>query len=176
MEAGFCINSSVLAEAIRSADTAQLPQFLWAIEQTERRPPFPSRMLLLSKLRRIYDESEPRSRERLHASLALLPVDSTQADYLSDRLLDAQPHEFLVIRDALVRHEGILRDKLWHVVESPEKGKESQRLRAAAALRCECRLPPRCWRLKYPPAKKHRTSRKDEISAKSSGAGRSYRC
>jgi formylglycine-generating enzyme required for sulfatase activity len=134
MEAGFCINSSVLAEAIRSSDTAQLPQFLWAIEQMERRPPFPSRMLLLSKLRRIYDESEPRSRERLHASLALLPVDSTQADYLSDRLLDAQPHEFLVIRGALGRHEGIPRDKLWHVVEAPEKGKESQRLRAAAAL------------------------------------------
>jgi formylglycine-generating enzyme required for sulfatase activity len=67
-----------------------------------------------------------------------LPVDSAQADYLSDRLLDAQPHEFLVIRDALARHGDIhgdiLRDKLWHVVEAPEKGRSSQRLRAAAAL------------------------------------------
>ncbi len=61
-------------------------------------------------------------------------MDDTQVTYLSDRLLDAKPHEVPVIRDALAPHKDELLDKLWAVVESPEKGKESQRLRAAAAL------------------------------------------
>ena len=77
---------------------------------------------------------QAKSRQKLHASLALLPVDATQVDYLYGRLLDAEPHEVPVIRDALAPHKDDLLDKLWAVVEKPEKGKESQRLRAAAAL------------------------------------------
>lgn len=74
------------------------------------------------------------SRKQLHASLALLPVDATQVEYLYGRLLDAEPHEVPVIRDALAPHKDALLNKLWAVVESPENGKESQRLRAASAL------------------------------------------
>ena len=74
------------------------------------------------------------ARKQLHASLALLPVDASQVEYLYGRLLDAEPHEVPVIRDALAPHKDELLDKLWAVVETPEKGKESQRLRAAAAL------------------------------------------
>ncbi len=73
-------------------------------------------------------------RQRLHASLALLPVDRAQVDYLFGRLLDAGPHEVPVIRDALAQYKTSLLEKLWAVVERPERGKESQRLRAAAAL------------------------------------------
>ncbi len=61
-------------------------------------------------------------------------MDATQVDYLYGRLLDAEPQEVPVIRDALAPHKDDLLDKLWAVVETPEKGKESQRLRAAAAL------------------------------------------
>src|SRR5262249_1287102 len=50
------------------------------------------------------------------------------------RLLDADPHEVPVIRDALAPHKDDLQEKLWAGIEKPEKGKESQRLRAAAAL------------------------------------------
>ncbi len=39
-----------------------------------------------------------------------------------------------MIRDALAPHKDELLDKLWAVAEKPDKGKESQRLRAAAAL------------------------------------------
>ena len=74
------------------------------------------------------------ARRRLRASLALLPVDPAQVDFLYTRLLDAEPQEVLVIRDALVPRKDSLLDKLWSVVESPEKDKDSQRLRAAAAL------------------------------------------
>jgi formylglycine-generating enzyme required for sulfatase activity len=134
MELWLLANVHLLVDALKSTDTAQLPQMLVPIEQVEHGPSFPSRMLLLSGLRRMYAESEPGSRERLHASLALLPVDETQVDYLYGRLLDAKPNEVPVIRDALAPYKEQLLDKLWAVVESPEKGQESQRLRAAAAL------------------------------------------
>jgi hypothetical protein len=85
-------------------------------------------------LRREYGEAAMNSRRKLHASLALLPVDATQVDYLCGRLLDAVPQEVLVIRDALAPHKDTLLDRLWAVVDRPEKAKESQRLRAASAL------------------------------------------
>jgi formylglycine-generating enzyme required for sulfatase activity len=74
------------------------------------------------------------SREKLHTSLALLPVDPGPVDYLYGRLLDATPNEVPVIRDFLAPHKDSLLDKLWAVAEAPEKGKESQRLRSAAAM------------------------------------------
>lgn len=79
-------------------------------------------------------EGSQDTQKQLHASLALLPVDSTQIDYLYGRLLDAVPLEVPVIRKALLPYQEGLRDKLWAVVEHPPKGRESQRLRAAAAL------------------------------------------
>ncbi|MFL5340508.1 MAG: SUMF1/EgtB/PvdO family nonheme iron enzyme, partial [Gemmataceae bacterium] len=72
--------------------------------------------------------------KQLHASLALLPVDATQVAYLHRRLLDADPQDVPVIRDALAPHKDALLDRLWAVAEAPEKGKEPQRLRAASAL------------------------------------------
>jgi serine/threonine protein kinase/formylglycine-generating enzyme required for sulfatase activity len=74
------------------------------------------------------------SQQKLHISLALLPVDPFQVEYLYGRLLDAQPHEVPVICDALALHKETLIEKLWAVVENPENGKDSQRLRASAAL------------------------------------------
>ncbi len=79
-------------------------------------------------------EADKDARKQLHASLALLPVDGTQVAYLYDRLLDAEPHEVPVIRDALAAHKDALLEKLWVVALKPEKGKEPERLRAAAAL------------------------------------------
>ncbi len=96
----------------------------------------PYRRWLDPLLQNAYQEAKANNdaRKALHASLALLPVDATQVDYLSGRLLNAVPNEVPVIRDALAPHKDALLDKLWAVVEGPEKGKESQRLRAASAL------------------------------------------
>jgi formylglycine-generating enzyme required for sulfatase activity len=96
----------------------------------------PYRRWLDPLLRDSYEEAEARQyrAKQLHASLALLPVDTSQAAYLYGRLLDAQPGEVAVIRDALASHKDELLDKLWAVVEAPDKNQESQRLRAAAAL------------------------------------------
>ena len=79
-------------------------------------------------------EADKDARKQLHASLALLPVDGTQVPYLYDRLLNAEPHEVPVIRDALAAHKDDLLENLWVVALKPEKGKEPERLRAAAAL------------------------------------------
>jgi serine/threonine protein kinase/formylglycine-generating enzyme required for sulfatase activity len=73
-------------------------------------------------------------RKHLHVSLALLPVDPGQVNYLYERLLDAQPHAVPVLRDALAPHQAELLNRLWLAVEKPEKGKEQKRMRAAAAL------------------------------------------
>jgi eukaryotic-like serine/threonine-protein kinase len=80
------------------------------------------------------DKAAASSRPKLHVSLALLPVNAGQVAYLYDRLLDAEPWEVPVIRDALLPHKDALLDKLWAVAKKPERGKEAQRLRAAAAL------------------------------------------
>ena len=68
-----------------------------------------------------------------HASLALLPVDATQVDYLFNRLLKATPSELPVLRDALKTHRSTLTPKLWTVLESAKPG-DASLLPAASAL------------------------------------------
>jgi eukaryotic-like serine/threonine-protein kinase len=74
------------------------------------------------------------SREKLNTSLALLPVDRGQVEFLYRRLLAAAPNEVPVIRDALAPYESALRDRLWSVIETTANDKQSMRLRSAAAL------------------------------------------
>jgi formylglycine-generating enzyme required for sulfatase activity len=74
------------------------------------------------------------SRQKLHTSLALLPEDPNQVDYLLDRLLRAEPHEVPVLREALAPYKERLLGRLWASVERPAAGQEQRRLRAACAL------------------------------------------
>ena len=84
------------------------------------------------KLRQIAEDPVVDSKERLHASLALLPVDKGQIDYLYLRLLEAAPTELPVIRDALKPYRERLVDRLWNVLEQSEE--DGQYLQAASAL------------------------------------------
>jgi formylglycine-generating enzyme required for sulfatase activity len=59
------------------------------------------------------------SSRRLRASLALLPADPAQIEYLFDRMLDAEPADLLVIRDALKGSRGVLDVRLWGLLEDP---------------------------------------------------------
>jgi formylglycine-generating enzyme required for sulfatase activity len=115
-----------LVELILTVDTPHVAAYI--AELTKHR------QLSDPMLREFYDEAPPKSPRKLHASLALLPVDPGQVDYLHGRLLDADLQELPVIVGALAAHKDRLKDRLWAVVEKPAKGKESQRLRAAAAL------------------------------------------
>jgi serine/threonine protein kinase/formylglycine-generating enzyme required for sulfatase activity len=115
-----------LVQRLLDADTAQVPGIVAEMADY--------RQWTDPLLREQNDKAANKPRQKLHASLALLPVDGAQASYLYDRLLDAAPHEVPVIRDALDSHKGDVLEKLWAVALKPEKGKETERLRAAAAL------------------------------------------
>ncbi len=78
-------------------------------------------------------EKENDPRKQLHASLALLPVDSGQVEYLYGRLLQGQPQEVIVIREALSNHRQDLTERLWKLLENPQNDQD-QRFRAACAL------------------------------------------
>ncbi|HKB36043.1 MAG TPA: ATP-binding protein, partial [Gemmataceae bacterium] len=86
-------------------------------------------------LRNAYAEAQAKgdARKRLHASLALLPVDAGQVEYLYERLLAAEPHEVIVLREALRPHADALNERLWKVLEDV-KSVPGKRLRAACAL------------------------------------------
>ena len=81
----------------------------------------------------LVQSTDDHSREHLHASLALLPVDASQVDYLFNRLLTATPSELPVLRDALKPHRSTLTPKLWTVLESAKPG-DASLLPAASAL------------------------------------------
>src|SRR5262249_34326145 len=115
-----------LVQGLLSADTSQVPDLVTQMAEYRK---WADRLL-----RQEIDKAAAGSRQKLHASMALLPVDAAQVDYLHLRLLDAEPSEVAVIRGVLDPHKEVLVEKLWAVIEVPVKGKESQRLRAAAAL------------------------------------------
>ena len=87
--------------------------------------------LLRESYARAEKENDPR--RRLHASLALLPVDSGQADYLYGRLLQGSPQEVVVIREALSGRKQDIEGRLWSLLQDPTRDQD-QRLRAACAL------------------------------------------
>jgi serine/threonine protein kinase/formylglycine-generating enzyme required for sulfatase activity len=95
----------------------------------------PYRHWLNPLLRDAYAEAEKNqdARRQLHASLALLPADAGQVNYLRDRLLRADPEELVVIRDALNGHNGGLAEGLWAILANPRHDLE-ERIRAAGAL------------------------------------------
>ncbi len=126
---GFQVHGGSRAESLLillgAADTSDVPKIVAELE--------PYRRWANPILRRMTaPDADPKV--RLHASLALLPVDPGQVDYLYGRLLDAAPHEVPVLRDALLPHKQELLDRLWAIVEQPARGQEQQRLRAACAL------------------------------------------
>jgi formylglycine-generating enzyme required for sulfatase activity len=86
-----------------------------------------------ASLRDELDDRSASPREKLHASLALLPIDATQVEYLFDRLSKAAPGELPVLRDALRPHRFTLTPKLWAVLESAKPG-DPRLLPGASAL------------------------------------------
>jgi serine/threonine protein kinase/formylglycine-generating enzyme required for sulfatase activity len=114
-----------LVQRLLDADPPQLPDIVAAMR--EYRPWVdPS---LKSELKKASADS----RQKLHASLALLAVDATQLDYLFGRLTKAAPSEVSVLRDALRTHGSVLTPKLWAVLEAV-KPSDAAVLPGASAL------------------------------------------
>jgi len=116
-------------DTLMAADTADTTKVREYIEEVSKYGRWAAPML-----REIVDRFPDDSKEKLHASLALLQSDPSQVDFLSTRLLEATPSQVPIIVAGLAPDKDQLLEKLWAVVETPAKGRESQRLRAASAL------------------------------------------
>jgi formylglycine-generating enzyme required for sulfatase activity/tRNA A-37 threonylcarbamoyl transferase component Bud32 len=117
--------AAVLVRSLRTTDTAHVPPVLEELAGYRRRAD--------AAIRQLLEESAPASRERLHASLALLPSDSDQVPFLTQRLLAASPEELLVVRDALRPHRDEVAPLLWPLLGDPAED-AGRRLRSACAL------------------------------------------
>jgi eukaryotic-like serine/threonine-protein kinase len=93
----------------------------------------PYRRWLTAGLRETHAAAGDDTKDKLHASLALLPVDDTHKEYLIGRLLKGGPEEVLEIRAALRPHAEDLETGLWAELE--ERGADPIKpLRTACAL------------------------------------------
>ena len=82
-----------LVQALLKADTSQVPGIVQGLGNYRRWAD--------PELRRTVADGAADPRAKLHASLALLPVDRGQVAFLEARLLDAAPADLPVLRDAL---------------------------------------------------------------------------
>jgi serine/threonine protein kinase/formylglycine-generating enzyme required for sulfatase activity len=114
-----------LVERLLDAETPQVPDIVGAMRDYHQWVD-PS---LWSELNKRTDDS----RQKLHASLALLPVDATQVEYLYSRLIKSTLTELPVLRDALSPYRATLTAKLWTKLESAKPG-DASLLPSAGAL------------------------------------------
>jgi serine/threonine protein kinase/formylglycine-generating enzyme required for sulfatase activity len=125
IEAYGNLRASSLVDALRTASTTGVPALVRQLDAFRHwaNP----RLKLLAQI------DDDTSLEKLHASLALLPVDPSQSAFLERRLLVASPTDLAVIRDTLKPHQKGLVPRLWNVLEHARPGDENL-LPAAGAL------------------------------------------
>ncbi len=115
----------------------------------------PFRDEILPQLRQFLQQPDLSENERLRLSLAMVAEDEGQVEYLCDRLLTAEPAEFLVIRAALVPHRDELAAGMWRTLEEkpmPDAGEEArealaQRQANAAVTLMKMNQPEKVWPL-----------------------------
>ena len=114
-----------LVRQLRTAEITEVPDIVLAMQPVHFFTDRANRNALRSK-----DEDQ-----KLRASLALLPVDTSQVNYLFNRLIKIKdkPSELRVLRDALKTHLSTLTPKLWTVLESAKPG-DANLLPSASAL------------------------------------------
>jgi serine/threonine protein kinase/formylglycine-generating enzyme required for sulfatase activity len=117
--------ASSLVASLKTASTADVEPIIELLSRYRR--------WAQPRLVHLLGESAKTSREHLHASLALLPVDQSQAGYLYDRLLTADPVELPVIWKLMRENHQVPVDQLWNVLNDP-KTEPDLRFRAACAL------------------------------------------
>jgi len=135
-EASRATAASGLVQQLLKADTVQVPGIVQAIGSYHR-------FADLELRRAIAESSDPKA--KLHASLALLPVDPIQADYLANRLLNASPLELMVIWRILKDHRQAPVDRLRSKLDDSEADPD-HRFRAACALvNSDAALSDKSW-------------------------------
>jgi serine/threonine protein kinase/formylglycine-generating enzyme required for sulfatase activity len=121
------LRAESLVESVVTAETGDVPPLVGQLRGYRRW----ADPLLLRRLR----ESPADSKVHLHASLALLPVDPGQGEYLYGRMLRAPPEELVIIRQALfpLAERLGLGPRLWAELQDRD-GPPDRRFRAACVL------------------------------------------
>jgi serine/threonine protein kinase/formylglycine-generating enzyme required for sulfatase activity len=114
-----------LTQQLLKADTVQLPENIRALKNY--------RQWADPELIKAARDAPADSRDKLHASLALLPGDHSRAEYLYGRLLTASPAELPVIWGILREHDQEAPQRLWKLLED-QSSDGKKRFRAACAL------------------------------------------
>jgi serine/threonine protein kinase/formylglycine-generating enzyme required for sulfatase activity len=119
------LRAQSLVESLVTAETGDVPSLVGQLSGYRR--------WANPRLLRHLQTSPEDTKEHLHASLALAPVDEAQVAYLSQRLLRAGPAELLAIRTTLQPYQQALQERLWALLQDRTKA-PGERLRAACAL------------------------------------------
>ncbi|MBM4088932.1 MAG: hypothetical protein FJ276_05790 [Planctomycetes bacterium] len=119
--------AAALVRSLATAETGDVPQIIDELANLRRWAD--------PRLRDVLRTAPADGKQRLHASLALLPVDKGQTEFLLAYLLEAAPDEILVVRDQLRVSADRIKERLWMILTeeiAPDTG--PRRLRAACAL------------------------------------------
>src|SRR5262249_28154772 len=119
------IRASALVDALATASLSEVPALIQKLSHYQR--------WANPRLSSIVQSAGDGTREKLHASLALVSVDPSQLPFLESRLLEAQASELTVLRGCLAPHRAKLTAKLWNTLEASRPG-DARFLPAAAAL------------------------------------------
>jgi eukaryotic-like serine/threonine-protein kinase len=115
--------ASARVEALLAAKTADVGHLLGQLDKYHGwAVPF---------LKDVIDSKDRTAKEKLHARLALIKEDPSQAESVLDALLDARVEELPVIITSLKPHKKLVEQRLWQTVMG---GASGPRLHAAAAL------------------------------------------
>jgi serine/threonine protein kinase/formylglycine-generating enzyme required for sulfatase activity len=114
-----------LVASLLNADTTQV---LDVVSEMDDVRPWAD-PLLDARLAKAADSSA----EKLRLSLALLPVDDTQVDYLMEQIPSCTVQQFPVLREALLPHKQSLAPDLWEITTDQQRD-AAGRFQAAAAL------------------------------------------
>ncbi len=121
------LRSQFKLDALLHAPTEEVPQIVSDMGAYRRWLDEPLRSRLAQS------QQSGDKRRQLHLSLALLPVDDGQIEYLVGRLLSGGPAEVMAVRTSLMPHANAVAAQLWGVLED-QSADASQRLRAACFL------------------------------------------
>jgi serine/threonine protein kinase/formylglycine-generating enzyme required for sulfatase activity len=119
--------ADALVESLRTARTQDVPSLVARLN--------PVRKWADPSLARLAASADPGTPARLHAAMALLPVDPSKKDAVFQGLLVAAPKDSPAIRESLVESVNgpELSQRLWSAL-SDEQSPASRRFRAGAAL------------------------------------------
>ena len=114
-----------LVDSLRNANIVQVPGIIAEIENY--------RQWASPLLKAEYEMAQDGTSEKLHAALALLPVDRSQVDYLRDQLPLLSLEQFSIVREVLKEHQSAVIGPLWELAQNDHWDSET-RFQAACAL------------------------------------------